>query len=132
MLIASLLLFVGSLVASIFVNINRFSLYDLYRMRLTREFLGASNRNRRPDSWTGFDESDDLPLADLWPSKDDKPRLYPVINAALNMAATKRVEWRERKAVSFVFTPLYCGSGATHDLGFRATRKFANGIKLGW
>ena len=71
MLAIAVILTVVSLTASIFVNINRFSLYDLYRMRLTREFLGASNRNRRPDSWTGFDESDDLPLADLWPSKDD-------------------------------------------------------------
>ena len=48
------------------------------------------------------------------------------------MAATKRLEWQERKAVSFVFTPLYCGSGATPDLGFRDTKDYANGIRLGW
>jgi hypothetical protein len=119
--------------AASFVNINRFSLYDLYRMRLTREFLGASNRNRRPDFWTGFDESDDIPLAKLWPSSTDKEaRLYPVINVALNMAATKRLEWQERKAVSFVFTPHYCGSGATPDLGFRDTKDYATGVGLGW
>ena len=119
--------------AACFVNINRFSLYDLYRMRLTREFLGASNRNRRPEFWTGFDETDDIQLADLWTSRADcERRLYPVINAALNMAATKRLEWQERKAVSFVFTPLYCGSGATPDLGFRDTKDYANGIRLGW
>jgi hypothetical protein len=119
-------------VAAYFVNINRFSLYDLYRMRLTREFLGASNSNRRPDFWTGFDESDDIPLSALWPPKDGVRRLYPVINVALNMAATKKLEWQDRKAVSFVFTPLYCGSGATHDLGFRKTTKYADGIRLGW
>jgi hypothetical protein len=119
-------------VAAYFVNINRFSLYDLYRMRLTREFLGASNGNRRPNFWTGFDESDDIPLADLWPSKDRRQRLYPVINVALNMAATNRLEWQERKAVSFVFTPLYCGSGATNYLGFRDTKEYAAGINLGW
>jgi hypothetical protein len=118
--------------AAFFVNINRFSLYDLYRMRLTREFLGASNRNRRPEFWTGFDETDDIPLAALWPPQDNEKRLYPVINAALNMAATKRVEWQERKAVGFVFTPLFCGSGATPDLGFRETKDYANGIRLGW
>jgi hypothetical protein len=122
-----------SFFAANFVNINRFSLYDLYRMRLTREFLGASNTHRRPDFWTGFDETDDIPLADLWPSQTDKePRLYPVINVALNMAATKRLEWQERKAVSFVFTPRYSGSGATPDLGFRDTREYAMGIRLGW
>jgi hypothetical protein len=119
-------------VAAYFVNINRFSLYDLYRMRLTREFLGASNSNRRPNCWTGFDESDDIPLAALWPPKDGVKRLYPVINVALNMAATKRLEWQERKAVSFVFTPLYSGSGATHALGFRDTKEYAAGIRLGW
>jgi Patatin-like phospholipase len=119
-------------VAAYFVNINRFSLYDLYRMRLTREFLGASNSHRRADFWTGFDESDDIPLAALWPPKDGVRRLYPVINAALNMAATKRLEWQDRKAVSFVLTPLYCGSGATHALGFRKTKDYAGGIRLGW
>ena len=130
-----------SYIAARFVNINRFSLYDLYRMRLTREFLGASNRNRRPDFWTGFDETDDIPLADLWPHQSDKEAdkqtdekrwLYPVINVALNMAATKRLEWQERKAVSFVLTPHYCGSGATPDLGFRDTKDYASGIRLGW
>jgi Patatin-like phospholipase len=118
--------------AAYFVNINRFSLYDLYRMRLTREFLGASNNKRRPDFWTGFDETDDIPLADLWPPRDNEKLLYPVINVALNMAATKRLEWQERKAVSFVLTPLYCGSGATPDLGFRETKEYAAGIRLGW
>jgi hypothetical protein len=118
--------------AAHFVNINRFSLYDLYRMRLTREFLGASNYNRRPDFWTGFDETDDIPLAELWPPRDNEKRLYPVINVALNMAATKRLEWQERKAVSFVLTPHYCGSGATPDLGFRKTAEYADGIRLGW
>jgi Patatin-like phospholipase len=122
-----------SFCAAVFVNINRFSLYDLYRMRLTREFLGASNRNRRPDFWTGFDETDDIPLADLWPSQtDSERRLYPVINVTLNMAATKRLEWQERKAVSFVLTPRYCGSGATPDLGFRDTKDYATGVRLGW
>jgi hypothetical protein len=129
----ALVLAIFSYGAARFVNINRFSLYDLYRMRLTREFLGASNRHRRPDFWTGFDETDDIPLSDLWPPQTDgQRRLYPVINAALNMAATKRLEWRERKAVSFVFTPRYCGSGATPDLGFRHTKEYANGIRLGW
>jgi hypothetical protein len=121
-----------SYIAAHFVNINRFSLYDVYRMRLTREFLGASNEKRRPDFWTGFDETDDIPLADLWPPHDKERRLYPVINVTLNMAATKRLEWQERKAVSFVLTPLYCGSGATPDLGFRDTRDYAAGIRVGW
>jgi hypothetical protein len=122
-----------SWLAAHFVNINRFSLYDLYRMRLTREFLGASNSERRPDFWTGFDEKDDVPMDRLWPCRSDKQkRLYPIINATLNMAATKRLEWQERKAVSFIFTPRYCGSGATSELGFRKTAEYGCGIRLGW
>jgi hypothetical protein len=124
-------LVVFSCFAAVFVNINRFSLYDLYRMRLTREFLGASNKGRRPEVWTGFDETDDISLAKLWPPKDGERRLYPVINAALNLAATKRLDWQERKAVSFVFTPHFCGS-ATSNLGFRETKDYASGMKLGW
>src|SRR5581483_7814665 len=100
--------------------------------RLTREFLGASNTKRSPEIWTGFDETDDIPLAELWPPKDNVRRLYPVINATLNMAATKKLEWQERKAVSFVFTPNFCGSGATPNLGFRETKGYAGGLKLGW
>ena len=132
LLVLAVLLAFFSYIAAHFVNINRFSLYDLYRMRLTREFLGASNGKRRPDFWTGFDETDDIPLADLWPPHDKDRRLYPIINVTLNMAATKQLEWQERKAVSFVFTPLYCGSGATPDLGFRDTSDYAAGIRLGW
>ena len=134
LLALAIFLAVFSYYAALFVNINRFSLYDLYRMRLTSEFLGASNMIRKPEIWTGFDETDDIPLDKLWPPQknDAERRLYPVINAALNMAATKRLEWQERKAVSFQFTPLYCGSGATRELGFRDTKAYANGIRLGW
>ncbi len=131
-LVAAAALLILSAGAAHFVNINRFSLYDLYRMRLTREFLGASNAQRRPNYWTGFDETDDIGLADCWTTKDGKKCLYPVINAALNMAATDRLEWQDRKAVSFVFTPAYCGSGATPRLGFRPTQDYACGIRLGW
>jgi predicted acylesterase/phospholipase RssA len=129
----ALALIVFSWFAASFVNINRFSLYDLYRMRLTREFLGASNHGRKPDFWTGFDENDDIALDQLWRHKKDEiKRLYPVINSALNMAATKKLEWQERKAVSFVFTPRFCGSGATPHLGFRETADYAGGVQLGW
>jgi hypothetical protein len=65
LLVIAFFLFSFSCCAASFVNINRFSLYDLYRMRLTREFLGASNRGRRPDRWTGFDETDDVHLGKL-------------------------------------------------------------------
>jgi hypothetical protein len=48
------------------VDVNVFSLGPLYRNRLLRCYLGASRRNaRQPHPFTGFDRSDDMPLADL-------------------------------------------------------------------
>ena len=37
------------------VNINRFSAHSVYRNRLIRGFLGASNPKRAPNPFTGFD-----------------------------------------------------------------------------
>ena len=37
------------------VDINEFSLHAFYRDRLARCYLGASNRKRRPNMFTGFD-----------------------------------------------------------------------------
>ena len=46
-----------------YVNINTFSLHGMYRDRLIRAYLGASNPNRHPNAFTGFDRDDDAPLA---------------------------------------------------------------------
>jgi hypothetical protein len=63
--------------------------------RITGELAaGASLSKRDPDPWTGFDECDDVRLASIWPPQDGERRLYPVINAALNMAATTHLECR--------------------------------------
>src|SRR6185312_13071938 len=48
------------------VNINRFSIHALYRNRLIRAYLGASNPKRAPNPFTGFDERDNHPMRDLW------------------------------------------------------------------
>ena len=89
------------------LDINQFSMHLLYRNRLVRCFLGASNR-RSPNRFTGFDENDDMPLTALTAANDyDGP--YPVFNAALNLVKGQDLAWQERKAESFVMTPLYCG-----------------------
>jgi len=62
-----------SFLAGWIVNVNRFSLHGMYRNRLVRAYLGASNvlgnadEGRRPDPFTGFARSDNLGLSDLWP-----------------------------------------------------------------
>ena len=50
------------------VDINEFSLNAFYRNRLVRCYLGATRDRageRNPQNFTGFDDDDDLPLADL-------------------------------------------------------------------
>ncbi|HEX8525237.1 MAG TPA: patatin-like phospholipase family protein, partial [Tepidisphaeraceae bacterium] len=37
------------------------------------------------------------------------PRPFHVVNLALNLVNTKNLAWQERKAASFVVTPLHCG-----------------------
>lgn len=101
------------------VDINRFSMNLLYRNRLVRCYLGASNENRKAQKFTGFDPKDDLPLAlfakpELEKGRKEEERKeysgpYPILNATLNVTHGERLAWQERKAESFVFTPLYCG-----------------------
>ena len=92
------------------VDVNDFSMHHFYRNRLVRCYLGASNAARRPQSFTGFDPKDDVALGEL---KDGYPGPYPILNSALNAPHGGELGFQERKAKSFVFTPLYCG----YDLG---------------
>lgn len=93
------------------ICVNRFSLHGFYRNRLARAFLGAARPTREPDPFTGFDSGDNVRLHQLKPVGEDGRRvLFPVINVALNVTATKNLAWQERKAMPFVFTPRHCGS----------------------
>ncbi len=119
-----LLLLIGVAVGR-FVNVNRFSLQAMYRNRLVRAYLGASNPKRRPNLFTGFDPKDNLRLHAL---RDNRP--LPVYNMTLNLVAGKELAWQERKAESFTATPLHCGAA---NLGYRRTQVYGgeHGISLG-
>ena len=98
------------------VGANDFSLHALYRNRLVRCYLGASNPKRSAHPFTGFDPSDDLELArlDAVVSSGERTepgqiRPYPIFSAALNLVGGGNLAWQQRKAASFVFTPDYCG-----------------------
>jgi hypothetical protein len=128
---------VVGLLASYFVNINRFSLHALYRNRLIRGYLGASRQARDPDRFTGFDSKDNISVHELWPPKSQRGAgahcLFHVVNIALNVVSTKRLAWQERKAESFIVTPRHCGSAY---LGFRPSDEYGEpkgkgGISLG-
>jgi len=119
--------------ASFAVNVNRFSLHGVYRNRLIRAFLGAARQQRKPNPFTGFDQNDNLPLAQLWgPAPSDaERRLYPVVNITLNLVGGRNLAWQERKAESFTATPLHCGSPRT---GYRRTIHYGgmkHGLSLG-
>jgi hypothetical protein len=115
-----------ALLASWCVNINRFSLHALYRNRLVRAYLGASRQERHPDRFTGFDPEDNVRMHELWPAKSEEPRLFHVVNIALNVVAAKRLAWQERKAESFTVTPRHCGSAY---VGFRRSKHYDDGPK---
>ena len=99
------------------VDVNRFSLHNLYKNRLTRCYLGASHRNRKPSPFIGFDERDDLPLYELAPEGRPAQRPLHIINTAMNLSQGKNLAWQERKAASFALSPLYCGFTFSRDLG---------------
>jgi len=120
------------------VDINEFSMHMLYRNRLVRCYLGASRaKERTPNPFTGFDPNDDLKLSQLRVKnsvgKTDYVGPFPIVNAALNVTHGERLAWQERKAESFVFTPLYSGydfpelglaNGKVLKHAYRPTRKY--------
>jgi hypothetical protein len=112
--------------ANMFININTFSLHGMYRMRLTRSYLGASNFARHPDSFTNFDSTDNMHESDM--ARKDAP--LHVINTALNLVATRNMAWQQRKAEPFTFSPISVGSWR---LGYLPTESYggSKGVTLG-
>jgi hypothetical protein len=100
--------FVAFLVAALVlgwrVDINKFSLYMMYRNRLVRAYFGASSAARQPHPFTGFDPEDDPQFADM---QDQRP--YHIVNTSLNLVSGEELAWQTRKAASFSFTPRFCG-----------------------
>jgi predicted acylesterase/phospholipase RssA len=87
-------------------------------------------RERQIDLITGFDPDDDLLLSDLVPGKEHPTgeRTYwgpfLVVNTALNLVGGDELAWQERKADSFVLTPLAGGSKST---GYRPLPAYQRG-----
>ncbi len=116
---AALLLLAGVLMARL-INANKFSLHGMYRERLIRAYLGASNSERKENPFTGFDENDNIKMRDLWLQERFQGKLMPVVNIALNLVSGEKLGWQERKAQSFTVSPLHCGSSAMQP-GYRST-----------
>jgi hypothetical protein len=92
------------------VDINLFSFHSYYRNRLSHAYLGASAEQRKANAFTGYAPDDSPVLNDLVRTTAGQHiRPYPLVNTALNLGGAPRLEWQQRKAASFVFSPLYCG-----------------------
>ncbi len=100
------------------INPNKFSLHAMYRDRLIRAYLGASNKQRDPNPFTGFDDEDNIPLHEAWSQEKSSGKLFPIVNVALNLVGGSNLAWQERKAASFTMSPLHCGS---YSVGYRKT-----------
>ena len=113
-------------VAAKFIDINKFSLQAMYRNRLIRAYLGASNGNPKINRFTGFDENDNLLMRDL----DGSMKPFHIVNMALNLVSGKRLAWQQRKAASFTVSPLHCGND---ELGYRPSSTYGGqgGLSLG-
>lgn len=125
----------AALLASYFINVNRFSLHAVYRNRLIRAFLGSARADagRTPDPFTAFDEKDNVRMSSLWTEggNDGRRCLFHVVNMALNVVEGDNLAWQERMAESFAVTPLYCGNPI---VGFAPTKAYGGpggGISLG-
>ncbi len=125
LLLGAILLGVAGVMAR-FININRFSLHAMYRDRLIRAYLGASNPRREANKFTGFAESDNLPMYQI----DPRQKPFPVVNVTLNLVRGERLAWQQRKAEAFTISPLFCGCA---DLGYRPSSEYGapEGITLG-
>ncbi|HEY6508840.1 MAG TPA: hypothetical protein VIY56_12560, partial [Vicinamibacterales bacterium] len=135
----SLVLWGGCIAALILVaarvDINEFSLNAFYRHRLVRCYLGASRSapgERQPQNFTGFDDADDIPLADLVDANGPAPGPVHIVNCALNLGGSSDLALHTRHSAAFTLTPLTCGSGYlsrtqsgnTDELGYVSTREY--------
>jgi predicted acylesterase/phospholipase RssA len=112
-------------VASI-IGVNAFSMHAMYGNRLVRAYLGASNSERKPHPFTGFDPCDNIKMRDLSTS----PHLFHIVNLAINIVrpSTDNLQFQERKAAAFTISRLHSGNAT---LGYRSSAEYGSAISLG-
>lgn len=122
------------------VGVNEFSMHHFYRNRLVRAFLGATRRStdrqKTSNPFTGFDMLDD---EKLYKMKNEFGYYGPylILNTALNASQVIELDRQDRKAESFIFSPLYCGfdfsvekasadvKTKSYDYAYRETKNYA-------
>ncbi len=116
------MLAIPALILSRVIDANKFSLHAMYRNRLIRTFLGASNEKRAPNPFTGFDPKDNLPMTGL------PVRPLHVINVTLNLVKGENLGWQQRKGESFTATRYRAGSCR---LGYQPAKTYMGGTTVG-
>jgi hypothetical protein len=132
-LVAFACCFAALLLMAARVDINQFSLNAFYRNRLVRCYLGATRfktdtRERRPQNFTGFDDHDDMPLADVVTDGKLVGPLH-IVNCALNLGGSSDLALHTRHSAAFTLSGLHCGtaydqSGKYEELGYVRTSVF--------
>lgn len=121
------------------MGVNEFSMYNFYRNRLVRAYLGGTRRRterrQTANPFTGFDMLDDEMLYKLT-NQHGYYGPYPILNVALNASQGQGLDRHDRKAESFIFSPLYCGfdfsmakssydKEKSYDYAYRQTKEYA-------
>jgi hypothetical protein len=117
------------------IDINLFSFQMFYRNRLTRCYLGATQREtkdratRRENAFTSLSFLDDVPLSKLRSVDDEGVRVQRplhLVNVAMN-GVDDNLGQQERKARNFTFSPLFTGYAEPTDATgcYRRTRLYA-------
>ena len=103
------LLFAAALIAGwlALFNVNRISPHRYYRNRLSETYLLRRSPAATPDG-SAVQCIDPQPLSGLRSQNPAAP--YHLINAAVNLPASKNAGLRGRRSDFFVFTQDYCGS----------------------
>jgi hypothetical protein len=127
LLLTAILLLLGYLFGRL-INTNKFSLHYLWRNRIIRAYLGASNPNRQPNSFTGFDGDDNVRMHELKPVEGQEKKMLHFLNFALNLVGGEKLAWQERRAESFTVSPLHCGN---YRLGYRRADSYGGRAKPG-
>jgi Patatin-like phospholipase len=118
-------------------NLNKFSLHGIYRNRLVRAFVGASNPDRKDHKpgYLNMLRRDNVSVTYL--AEPLAPDLMPppihVINMAMNIPGSRDESLQERKALPFTATPLSAGSSALlGQVGqYRSSERFASDVNFG-
>ena len=121
------------------LGVNEFSMYNFYKNRLVRAYLGGTRRSTKrqktANPYTGFDIFDDE-LLYKFRYAEGYHGPYHILNCALNSSQGQELDRQDRKAESFIFSPLFCGfdfsmardptdKNKSYDYAYRQTEQYA-------